>query len=217
MDVEDQYKREKGPNTRHFGHFYLGAGIITDFDESKGTEINPWKSSQFLIGYRYKLKLLSFYALGLDLNYKVDQFALEGDNKNPADSLNPLTFSLQEKKHSLTNNSFGLELYQRINFTKRGNSLGKYFDTGIRMQWNFADVEEILTNFDDAAYVGRERIINRRLKYIEDFSYGLSARIGSNHFSIHSFYRLSDYFKKNDVFDIPELPRLTIGFQYAIY
>lgn len=214
-NVEEQYEEAKGPNMRIFSHIYIGAGGIADFDESNGTSINAWRSGQYIVGYRFKLKVLSFYSLGMDLNYKMDQYFMEGDDTNPFDPLNPLTFTTGEKKQTFTNNGVGLELWQRINIGNRGNNLGKYFDAGFRGQWNISDVEKVIINFDNAQFNGRQRLYNRRLKYVEEFSYGLSGRIGFDKWIIHGYYRLSDLFKSE--FDIPELPRLTIGVQFAIY
>ena len=214
-DVDDQYKGTKGPNMRHYKQAYFGFGWIVDSDEEMGTAINPWKSGQVILGYRYKLKLLSFYALGIDMNFKMNQYYFDGDDENPVDSdnPNPLTNVIGEEKHSLVNNGIGLEFYQRINIGKRGNSLGKYLDTGIRGQWNMTNVEEYTLITKDDPYVGKTKIINRKLNYLETFSYGLSARIGINKFVLYSYYRLSDSFKPD--FEIPELPRLTFGAQIA--
>ncbi len=214
-NVEDQYQRDKGPNTAFFGQGYVGFASILNFDESKGTAIKPWQSGQLVIGYRYKIKLLSFYSIGFDLGFRMNDYYLKGDKDNPFDSLNPLSFKTGEKRQTFTNNGLGLEVYQRINIGKRGNSLGKYLDVGIQGQWNVADVEEIVTNFENAKFVGRERLFNRRLQYVEEFSYGLSARIGIDKLVIYGNYRLSDIFKED--FQIPELPRLAVGLQYAFY
>ena len=214
-NVEDQYQREKGPNTSFFGQGYVAFASILNYDESTGAAINPWQSGQFIIGYRYKIKLLPFYSIGFDLGFRMNNYYLRGDKDNPYDSANPLTFKTGEKRHIFTNNGLGLELYQRINIGKRGNTLGNYLDIGIQGQWNVADVEEIVTNFDNADFVGRERLFNRRLKYVEEFSFGLSARIGIDKFVIYGNYRLSDIFKED--YQIPELPRLAVGLQYAFY
>lgn len=220
-DVEDQYKGKSGPNMRHYGHFYVAFGTITDFDEKQGTAIEWWRSGQYMIGYRYKLKLLSFYAVGLDFSYKRNQYYFEGISENPFDIENPLTTNMERDRHRLINNGIGLELYHRINVGRRGNTLGKYLDTGIRAQWNVADVENILIKKeDDDIPAQRIRIKNKGLTYVMPYSYGLTARLGFNKFLVHANYRLSDYFKDeisevNDV-DIPELPRLVLGIQFAL-
>lgn len=220
-DVEKQYTGTKGPNMRHYGHFYIGAGMVADYDEEEGTAIEWWRSGQFLFGYRYKLKLLSFYAIGLDLNYKYTQYFFEGITSNPFQEENPLTHELRRDRHYLANNGIGLEFYHRINIGRRGNSLGNYLDTGIRGQWNMADVEDIIIKSDDKddPYM-RTHIINRRLNYVEPFSWGLTARIGIKKVIVYANYRLSDHFNdrlnETIAIDIPEVPRLTAGIQFAI-
>ncbi|MCK4920135.1 MAG: hypothetical protein KAS71_03760 [Bacteroidales bacterium] len=214
-DVDEQFKGTKGPNMRHFKHLYLGAGTVLDYDEETGASINPLTSAQFIIGYRYKLKLLSFYALGFDLNFKMNRYMFDGDDENPLDLSNPLLIVENEEKHSLTNNGPGLELYQRINIGKRGNTLGKYLDIGVQGQWNMTDVEEYILVNEADPYFGKSRIINRKLTFIEPVSYGLSARIGINKFAIQGYYRLSDYFRSE--FSMSELPRLTIALQFALH
>ncbi len=221
MDVEDQYKATRGPNMRHYTHFYIGTGLVMDFDEKTGTRIDWWRSNQFLFGYRYKLKLLSFYALGLDLSFKNTRYYFEGKDDNPLDPMNPLTFNQSRDRHHLHNSGIGLEIYHRINIGRRGNTLGYYLDTGIRGQWNIGDVEKIIVKSDaENNYAGHTRIKNRKLGYVEPLCYGLTARIGLNKFIIYGFYRLSDYFSdrvSDDLMvDIPELPRLSVGIQYAL-
>ncbi len=220
-DVQKQYRGKTGPNMRHYGHIYTGYALVTDFDEQTGTSIVWWRSGQYIFGYRYKLKLLSFYAIGLDLSYKRTSYFFEGVSENPFDPANPLTTNVERDRHRLINNGFGIEFYHRINFGKRGNTLGKYLDTGIRAQWNVADTENILIKDDDPDLPSqRKRIKNRGLTYIMPFSYGLTARFGFNKIIIHANYRLSDYFKEEispdvDV-NIPETPRLALGLQFAL-
>jgi hypothetical protein len=221
MDVEEQYKGTKGPNMRHYGHFYLGGGFVVDFDEEPGTEIKWWRSGQFVFGYRYKLKLLSFYALGLGVRFTSTQYFFEGKGKNSYDILNPLTYNLERDRHYLLNNGIGLEAYQRINVGRRGNTLGKYLDTGIWSQWNIGNVEDILIRPEDDDVPSRRiRIKNRQLTYVESIAYGVTVRIGFNKFLVYGNYRLSDHFKKeiteNYPVDIPELSRLSLGVQVAL-
>jgi hypothetical protein len=213
-DVDEQYQTKKGPNYRYYNQFYIGFGGMADFDEETGAKINAWRSSNFIFGYRYKLKLLSFYALGFDLNFNQNIYFMEGDSENPFDALNPLTFDIDEKKQTLTNNAFALEVYQRINIGKRGNSLGKYLDLGVSGQWNHTVKETVKKEFtDEQNYYGKSLDVRRKLDYIEAFQYDLTARIGVNQFVVYGKYRMSDYF--NDKFIMPELPRLSLGIQYA--
>ncbi len=211
-DVDKQYEGNHGPNMRHYGYFYSGLGVVADYDEEAGSAIKFWGSGEYTVGYRYKLKLLSFYALGLDASFSHTRYNYEKDDINVFDPANPLTYAQNEKRHLLVNNALGLEIYQRINFGRRGNTLGNYLDVGIMGNWNHTVKEVIVKEYDDNAYyAGKSRLVNRKLDFPEPFSYAVSARIGHNKFDIYGRYRLSDYFK--DGYDIPELPRLTLGLE----
>lgn len=160
------------------------------------------------------MKLLEFYAIGLDLSYRQSQYRLEGDEKNPYDADNPLSMHTGEKWQWLDNYSFSLKVFQRINIGRRGNSLGNYLDIGLCGQWNMADIEVLIYKFDDPKYVGRQKMINSRLQFIEDFSYGINSRIGFKAISFYATYRLSDFFK--EVYMMPELPRLWAGIEFVL-
>ncbi|MCF8379350.1 MAG: hypothetical protein K9H49_07220 [Bacteroidales bacterium] len=214
-DVSDQYKGTKGPNMRHFKHFYLGLGTILDFDEEAGSAINPLKSNQFIVGRRYKLKLASFYSIGYDINFKINKYGLIGEDQDTLKPYNPLAVEGVEEKHSLSSSALGMDVYMRFNMGKRGNKLGKYVDLGFSGQWNITNVQEYTLINNDDPYVGKSRIINRRLSFVEPFSYGPTARIGFNKVSVYGYYRLSDHFKSS--FNMAELPRLSVGMQLALF
>ncbi len=193
--------------------YTLDLELIPDFDEEGITSINFWKSGEYIIGYRYKRKLNSFYSVGYDVHFKVDNFTLNAadlfsniDNPRVAGTV---------KKHHILNNSINLELYQRFNIGPRGNTLGSYFDIGAYGQLNHSVKEvKVLENEDANAFAGKERQIFRKLDYIERFGYGLTCRIGYNKWALYGKYRLSDYFKGS--YDLPELPRLKVGIEFAI-
>jgi len=213
-DVSERYSSNKGPNERHYGHFYLGIGAIPDFDEETGSKINFWRSGNIVFGYRYKLKLLSFYAWGFDASYSQHNYFMGDDSDNPYNPLNPLTLTTDEKKYVITNNDFSLEFYQRINFGKRGNSLGYYLDLGVSGQWNFMVKELVKQELDsNQAYYKKSRDVRRNPRYNEPFGYSAVGRIGIERWVIYGVYRISDYF--NDDYVIPELPRLSVGAQYS--
>lgn len=223
MNVEDQYTQEKGPNMRHFFHFYIGGGMVADFGEEEGSKIKGWRSGQFVFGYRYKLKLLSFYSLGADLGYRSTDYFLEEREENSSNPSNPFTYYTEGIQRQVLNcQGIGLEVYQRINFGKRGNSLGKYLDLGFRGQWNFLTSETLVLKFEEYNFPQKKsRVKNKQLRYVEPFRYEATARLGFNKFILYGQYRLSDLFNHVKVYDnrevdIPELPRLIVGFQYAI-
>ncbi len=209
-DVEKEYKNTHGPNMRHYAHFYIGLGVLPGFDEEAGSEVKFPGSLEYYGGYRYKLKILPFYALGFDVSFRHTRYSLEGDDVNKATPGNPISFAQNEKRHILSNNSLNLGIYQRINIGKRGNTLGNYLDLGIEGSWNFSEKEIIVTTHDsDEYYAGKSRLVNRKLDFPEPLTYGVYARIGHNKWAVYGKYRLSDYF--NDTWDIAELPALSVG------
>jgi len=214
MDTEEQYTGNKGPNMRHYGYLYLGVGNIPGFEEQTGSKIDFTTSGEFQFGYRYKLKVLSFYSLGFDLNFQSSRYGLEGDKGNPVDPANPLTLTSGEKRHALRMNSAGAGVYQRINIGKRGNSLGNYLDMGIEGRW-ILGTKEVLV-FKNSTYLpaSRSRYTYRGLDFTEQFYYGLNIRAGTGRYMIYADYRLSDYF--TSAYSIPELPRLNTGIQIVL-
>ena len=213
MNVEDQYKETNGPNMQNHNHVYISLGVIPDFDEEGITSINSWKSGEYIIGYRYKRKLSSFYSLGYDLNFRVNRFFF--DAPDLFSNLDDPLLAGQVKKHHLLTNSFNLEIYQRFNIGPHGNTLGNYIDMGVYGQLNHSVKEvKLLENKEESASAGKERRIYRKLDYIERLGYGLSGRIGRNKWAIYGKYRLSDFFSTE--YNLPELPRLTVGIEFAI-
>ncbi len=193
-NVDEQYKSTFGPNLRHYGHFYIGLAAMPGFDANSGSAVELFGSGEYAAGYRYKLKLLSFYALGLDLSYEHTRYNFNIDDLSVFNPYNPLTFAQDEKRHLLVNNAFTLEIYQRINFGKRGNTLGNFLDMGIYGSWNHTVKEVIVKTYGDNDYLGKSRLVNRKLDINEPLSYGLSARIGHEKFALYGKYRLSRIF-----------------------
>ncbi len=212
-NVDEQYTGNHGPNMRHYGYLYSGIGLVVN-TPADDTPVRILGSEEYTTGYRYKLKLLSFYALGLDVSYIHTRYSYDLDALDRFNPSNPLTFEDHEKRHVLVNNSITLEVYQRINIGKRGNILGNYIDLGIAGSWNHTVKEIIVKSYDDNQYLGSSRRVNRGLDIHEPFSYGLTARIGRNKFAIYGKYRLSDYF--NNTYNIPEIPRLRIGLELGV-
>jgi len=59
------------------------------------------------------------------------------------------------------------------------------------------------------------RLSTTQLKYVENFSYGLLARIGVSRYALTAQYRLSDIFKSS--YAMPELPRLIVGIEVGLF
>ena len=213
-NVDKQYKDEKGPNTKHYGHFYEGIAFPVPYKNVSGAKVIPGRSFELELGYRYKLKLLSFYAVGFDVTNRWVRYGIEPEEAIVPDiAANPLSQAKQVNRLFLGITSLGAEAYNRINIGKRGNYLGNYLDFGIREEWNYGRkliLREIASNGN---YYEKSRAVQRNLNFIEKFSTLVTARIGINKVSIYGNYRVSDLISSG--YSTPELPPLTTGIQLA--
>ncbi|MFW5886746.1 MAG: hypothetical protein ACOCUL_03215 [Bacteroidota bacterium] len=210
-EVKDEKERlQEGPNLEKFWHPYISFGLITDFDESAGARINLGRSWYFQLGYRQKYKISEYFSLGYDLSYSYKTYNLTQENEKifPTDSL--------YNKEKINFNNFGLELYTRFNFSKRGDQLGTYLDIGPYINWAFNVKNVIKQNDFPIDNLANQKIITyKRLQYTRNYNYGLRGRLGFRKYIIFGEYRLSNIIQQD--FQYPELPRLTLGLQFAIY
>ncbi len=223
--TKDTVKQTFGPNQKYFGHFYTGFGLVAGPSEAKGSAVQNLRSNEFLFGYRYKYKVASFYALGLDLALSFQSFNL----KQQAGKTLPNTQLYDKEKLKFTN--AGLGLYNRFNFDKRGNYIGKYLDLGVYGNWvpfktHVYQDDHIFGLIGPLSGVKKVKVRETGLKYVADFNYGALARIGTNQFALYGAYRLSDLFDSGyaqfnengiNVFDFAELPRFMIGLQISLH
>lgn len=208
---KDTIKPVFGQNLKHFYHAYLDFGFVAGPPEADSIDINYGRSNSFAIGFRYKRKICGFYAAGYDLslsaiNYNIRQ---SGNKRFIDDSLH------KTEKFSLLNLS--LELYNRFNFGRRGNIIGKFLDAGAFGDWVIS-ARHYTKDIIKPAGSDKDEVIEtttRKLNFTEPFNYGLRARIGFNRWIISASYRLSEMFKKSS--GIGELPRLSIGIQVGLY
>ena len=211
INVDKQYQNVKGPNMKHFIHFYAGSGLIMPFDEHSGAKINFSKSWDLIFGFRYKRKLLPFYAIGLDANLRYRKFGIQNE-KLSYSAAYPLTMASKVDRFAIGIGSSGLEVYNRINIGSRGNILGNFLDIGLRGEWNFGTKEIINDRLENQESAENIRTVRKNLKYIQNFSSVATIRIGFNKLIIFGNYQLTDLFKKQ--YNFVELPALSIGLQY---
>jgi len=212
-NVDDQYKARRGPNMRQYGHVYESIGFIVPYNDMSGARVESVRSVEFSFGYRYKLKLLSFYAIGYELSNSWKIYGIKSESGLVNISSNPLSQASQVDKLSLSISSLGAEVYNRFNFGKRGNFLGNYLDIGIKEEWNYARKLIIKDKAVTGNYYERSRSVHKNLNFIEKFSTLVTARIGINKVSIFGKYRFSNLIAPG--YSTPELPPLTAGVQLA--
>lgn len=207
---DNAYSLKKGPNMKSFSHLFFGYEFFTGKPDKKGAEIIYGSSSSLNIGYRYKFKIFEFYSIGFSTIYSYNKYVIKQDKNKILP--NPV---LHDKEKIRFSNA-GFEFYNRFNFDKRGNTIGKYIDIGLYGNWAFAinhytrDKEYDENNMSELTVVKYTG-----LKYTEKYGYGLSARIGMNKVSLSADYRISNMFKED--YQLPELPRFSVGLELTLY
>lgn len=209
--VQDTVIHRYGPNYRHFSHFYIGYGFVIPSGTGDEVAVRAGLSKQALIGYRYKLKLAKWYALGVDITYSNLSYNINQQKTK--------TFPtpILHKTEKLVVNSFTGGIYNRFNFGRRGNVIGTYLDLGAFYQWNYASnhsyVDEYTSANGDKALL--TKVTNKRLQYLKDFNYGVTARLGHNNICFYANYYLANFFV--DSYKFKELPKIVVGLQIGIH
>ena len=200
-----------GKNLALFTHLYVGGGLVLGESDNDSAEIVVGSSNQFKIGVRHKWKITKHYAFGLDLSYDLTDFRLDQNDRKI------LPDSIQHDKEKINFNNLNLELYQRINFGRRGNDVGNFIDIGGYGSWAFSVKHHTWDDLSPTQSSTAESVKSTYsgLKYVNAVNYGLSARIGSGRYVAYGKYRLSDMFDED--FGYPELPRLVLGIEIGLF
>ena len=207
----DTVPQKFGPNQKNYTHSFLGYGLILGSSEGKGMDVKAGNSNEFITGFRYKRKITNWYAVGLEIAYGVASFHLRQNDEK----IYPDTVLHDKEKISL--NNFGIQLYQRFNFDKRGNIIGKYMDVGGYFDWAFLVKHYTKDKHDKPSQHGGAKsteVTQSGLIYTQPYNYGVSFRVGYNAIAVFGKYRLSDLFKPHH--NLPELPRITVGLELGI-
>ncbi|HNW98565.1 MAG TPA: hypothetical protein PKK00_09175 [Bacteroidales bacterium] len=204
-EVNDSIIQKYGPNLRNFHHLFISMGFVMGEPDSSGSDILYGNSTNYLVGYRYKLKLSNWFAIGYDIDISSYYFRLKQSlTKCTPDSI------LHDKEKFIIGNVGG-DLYLRFNYGRRGNRVGNFIDLG-----GYGDLKTAAKHFTkDKMLNGNVVEVNTsHLKYVNKYNYGAMARVGFNRYVIYGCYRLSDIFKDSQY---PELPRITVGLQIGLH
>jgi hypothetical protein len=166
----------------------------------------PGLSSGLDLGLRYKRRITNYLATGLELGINATSYKLK---QNDPKTIPDTVINDKEKFQISSIMSSG---YVRINVGRRGNFIGNYIDLGAYGGWNFQQKHKTTNENSDGEKV---RVSTTRLKYVENFSYGLLARIGVSRYALTAHCRLSDIFESAKA--IPELPRLILGVEVGLF
>ena len=222
--TKDTVEVKFGPNKKYFGHMYVGYGFVAGPAENKGSAVDYGSSHEWLFGYRFKYKVGNVYALGFDVTVNPVTYFI----KQKTGKTLPNPFLFDEEKFKFTN--FGLSVYQRFNWDKRGNYVGNFIDMGAYGNWmpvkvHIFEDDNLFGISGPLSGVKEVKVRETGLKYVEDFNYGVLARVGFNRYVFYGSYRLSDLFggysvadeTGKNMYDFAELPRVTVGFQLGLH
>ena len=206
QDVKgDTLRPTRGPNLKHFTIGYIGLGFPVFTNED--VDYTKFGASSTLdFGIRYKRRLSNTFALGLDLGLNFSDYAIkQGSGKTTPDTV------INDKEKFQVNTLNG-SAYFRVNAGRRGNYIGNYLDLGAYYGWNMLKKHKTVNENTEGEKV---KVSTSRLNYIENFSYGLLARVGISRYSLTARYRLSNIYEPS--YNLPELPRLTIGVEIGLF
>lgn len=199
-----------GPNRKHFGHLITAYGFSIPTNTSEYS-IKPFGSGNYFLGYRNKQRINNTFAYGFSIAYNYHNYLLA---PNLTDTLpSPFRFD----KESIKFNNVYFDLYQRVNYGRRGNSLGKFIDFGFFGEYAFSTVYSIKHNLsaNNTMQANRMAVKYKNINYLNPFNYGVTLRVGFDKYVFYGSYRLSNCVKGNTV--MKELPRLSAGIEIAMY
>lgn len=195
---------KKGPNRKNFTHPFISFGFAIDAGEKGATVVQP-NLDQFAIGFRYKRRLNKTFSVGFEFSYTNYAFSIKQNNQKttPDSTIN--------QRQRLYFYDIQLGAYFRINFGKRGNILGNYFDIAPYSEAVVAFTEFSKYKLPDGSVVRARR---SGIDYFQRFNYGIQARIGLKKLIFFGQYRISNAFYGDK--NLAEIPRITAGIQFVL-
>jgi hypothetical protein len=192
-----------GPNLRNYNNYYVGYGLLGVIkNDFKDFEFG--KSNEIVFGQRFKRKVSELYSFGTTFEFAIDNFRVNPDSTS---STVPTT------KELIRTNSLGLGLFNRFNFGKRGNQIGKYFEFGAYAQWVMNSKHISHTDYEISGKELRSKLINPN--FVKRINYGVNASIGFNRFAFTLRYRISDLLDNTSPYQ--KAPRIAVGLQIGIH
>ncbi len=203
---------KKGPNLKNFYFIYIGYEAFADKFSNNSANLKNGASGKTMFGFKFKRKITNFWAIGYDLNMSSSTVNIKQNAKKTFPN------NVIHKKERLMVGGLGVQFYTRFNFDRRGNKIGKYIDIGGFANWiyNSQHYTKDFTTPADSSSAHTIKITENKLNYFENYEYGVKTSLGSNHISISATYRISNLIKSKYV-NYPELPRLSIGINLAMY
>ena len=211
-------KELTGPNTDYYQHGVFSFGYSIPMDESDSLQTRVGGSFMLEYGTRGKVKVNEWFAGVWDLSYHRMRYEIQQDSM-----MNLLGLGTEYEKQFLVRHSLQAGIGFRINFGKRGNTLGKYLDLAGYGSWAFGNRMRIITEDEPTQgnFGSREQDLQfERLTFLDPLEYGVNTRVGLNKVIFWGRYRLSDIFRADAAFNngrqLPNIMPLAVGIQFAL-
>ncbi|KAA9339725.1 hypothetical protein F0P96_03670 [Hymenobacter busanensis] len=206
----DTAQQTFGPNRRLYRHLFGGYAVVAGPD-APGAELRGLASNELTLGLRHKLRLSQTLAVGADLRYLRQTYAL---SQNPQKAV---PSSALHHRESLVVQRADAELWLRLNAGRRGNAIGHYFDVAGWSGWVAGTAHHTEDKPAGAAPARRVLTAAHGLNYMRRWAYGAGARVGSGRYALQARYRFSDLFLPTETTKFPELPRWTAGIEIGLF
>lgn len=198
-----------GPNLKHYRWLYIDYGNFADKSEGTNFSTIPLRTYSFSAGFKYKRKLFKPLALGIGVEYNLNNFTI-----NQTTGKNFPTQVLHSKERIRLHRT-GAELFARFSALNRGNFMGLYLDFGYYYNYAFSTRLIVLDKYETPMYGAKTiEVLYKNLDYVNNLNHGARVRIGYNRYVIFADYRVSELLKKQTEV---KLPRLTAGIQLALH
>ena len=201
------FKKENsafGPNQKKFKYLDFKIGSFSDYQTEKPLDfISSFHSEITTIKKR---KISNLLALNYGLGYRFDNIQLHSDSVSYISITSQKTHDIRYLFHSIST-IFGFQ----INFeNKRGNQLGKYFSVNGYFNWNYRN--KLTYKFSGNSNAEKTKVIHKNLNGINNFQYGVTAKLILKKIGLFIDYRISNIFKKSKY----NLPNINAGFNFTI-
>ncbi len=199
-------KPDKCPNCKKFGHIYSTIAWSPALFSNE-TDVKILSSSCYGLGYRRFYRINQFLSTGYNIALLGNGYNIkQKENKNIHDTV------LHDKETYYVNYA-GAEWFFRINFDKRrGMYVGHFLDLGFYSGYHYTRQRFIQDNTDQGVKV---KIWYKNVNYLENYQYGLCARVGFNRYVLMARYRMTDII--NPQTDFNQLPRMTFGLEIGLH
>lgn len=206
--ADDTTFSDVGPNRAYFAHFFLGYAVVAGQPARPGADLRFGSSAELYLGLRLKRRLSQTAAVGLDLRYARLSYHLQQNSQKLLPTPAP------HYRESLALPQFQTDVFLRLNYGRRGNSIGRYVDV---LGWGgwVAGSRHSYEDRPGPNGTNKQLVTERGLPYLARWPYGVGARVGIRRLALVGRYRLSDTFTGEARRQYPEMPRWLVGVEFS--